>query len=127
MKAFVRSHAAAFAPSPTPSVTALAEGLAAIARLSDITHRLEAVLHRLEQDAAPARSQQGPADNFAMSVDELCRRGGFSRSLAYHHIKQGTLPSVTVGRRRLIPSAAAQEVLARGLPNAPHHADARRR
>jgi len=60
-----------------------------------------------------------------MSVDELCRRGGFSRSLAYHHIKQGTLPSVTVGRRRLIPSAAAQEVLARGLPKA-LHVDGRR-
>jgi len=114
-------------PSPAPSAIALAEGLVALGRLSDLTIRLEAVLSRLEAAAALAPPPLDETDSLAMSVNELCRRGGFSRSLAYEHIKQGTLPSVTIGRRRLIPSAAAREVLARGLPEAPHHADVRRR
>lgn len=103
-------------PTPLPDVLAIAEGLAALVRLAELAPRLEVALARLERAPTLNTIPTARAD-FALSVAELCRRAGISKALAYKMIADGSLASVTIGRRRLIPAAAARDFLARGSPS----------
>jgi excisionase family DNA binding protein len=47
-----------------------------------------------------------PADPVAWTVPETARRLGIKRSAAYAYVKAGLLPSIKLGGRLLIPSAA---------------------
>lgn len=53
-----------------------------------------------------------------MSPDALLERwrGHISRGLIYEGIRDGTIPSIAIGRRRLIPIAALKAKLAGGKP-----------
>jgi excisionase family DNA binding protein len=53
----------------------------------------------------------------AISVDETCRVTGLGRSKIYELIADGTLPSVKVGKRRLVRLATARQLIA-GLEHA---------
>jgi excisionase family DNA binding protein len=53
----------------------------------------------------------------AISVDETCRITGLGRSKIYELISDGTLPSVKVGKRRLVRLSTARRLIA-GLEQA---------
>jgi excisionase family DNA binding protein len=47
----------------------------------------------------------------ALSVNEFCAAYGLSRSTAYKLMKQGTLRTVKIGGRRVVPVDAAEGLL----------------
>jgi excisionase family DNA binding protein len=50
----------------------------------------------------------------ALRIQEFCEQYGVSRSFAYKLIEAGTLKTVCIGRRRLIPLDAAEALLREG-------------
>lgn len=57
----------------------------------------------------------------ALRVREFCEVYGVRRSSAYQQIASGELPSVLIGRTRLIPVDAAEAMLRRPSPMLPSH------
>lgn len=55
------------------------------------------------------------AENGAISVKEAARLLGVSRSLLYAMMETGKLAYARIGRRRVIPRKAIQEVLAENI------------
>ena len=53
-----------------------------------------------------------------MSVQAFCAWAGIGRTKVYEEIETGRLQTVTLGRRRLVPTAEAQRWLDRLLDNA---------
>jgi excisionase family DNA binding protein len=52
----------------------------------------------------PVERQRGqPPRRSALSVDEAAERLGLNRKTVYDAIRAGEIPSVNVGRRKLIP------------------------
>ena len=47
------------------------------------------------------------------SVEEVGKLLGISRNSAFEAVHQGTIPSLRVGRRLLVPKAALERMLAR--------------
>ena len=47
----------------------------------------------------------------ALSIPEFCKAYGLSRSTVYRMMAEGTLPSVKIGKRRLVPVDAAEALL----------------
>ncbi len=52
-------------------------------------------------------------DPIFISVTEAAERLGIGRSLAYRLVEEERLPSVTLGKRRMVPAAALVEWAAR--------------
>ena len=50
----------------------------------------------------------------ALRIQEFCEQYGVSRSLVYKLIASGTLKTICIGRRRLIPVDAAEALLREG-------------
>lgn len=48
-------------------------------------------------------------EKFAISVEEAAERLSVSKNYAYDRVKDGTLPSVKVGNRVLVPVKALEE------------------
>jgi predicted DNA-binding transcriptional regulator AlpA len=48
----------------------------------------------------------------ALQVNDFCQSYGICRSKAYMLMREGKLPSVVVGGRRLIPVDAAEKLIA---------------
>lgn len=46
-----------------------------------------------------------------MTVPEAARRLGIGRSLAYAAVERGEIPSIRIGSRLLVPSAALEDIL----------------
>ena len=60
-----------------------------------------------------------PADHPTMQVDEVAVALGMSRASAYEGVKTGEIPSIRIGRRFLVPTAAVRRLLQLdGGPNA---------
>lgn len=55
-----------------------------------------------------------------LSVQAFCAWAGIGRTKVYQEIEEGRLRTVTVGRRRLVPSAEAQRWLDQLLADASH-------
>jgi excisionase family DNA binding protein len=70
---------------------------------------LERVERRAEEIAAERGGQGG-----AVSVEEAARRLGISPRGVARLMASGELPSLRVGRRRLVPSGALERLIARG-------------
>ena len=51
-------------------------------------------------------------DRLAFSVGEARKLLGLSRGLMYEAIRTGQIPSISIGRRILIPRAALEKLLA---------------
>ena len=49
-----------------------------------------------------------PTDRLLLTVEEAAQRLGIGRTLAYALVRDGRLPSVTLGRLRRIPAHALQ-------------------
>ena len=49
-----------------------------------------------------------------MTVEQAARLLGISRGLAYQGVRDGSIPSISIGRRRLIPTARLLELV--GVP-----------
>jgi excisionase family DNA binding protein len=54
----------------------------------------------------------------AFTVKEAVHFSGLARTAIYQRIEDGSLPSLRLGRRRLIPKRALVRMLAEGLANA---------
>ncbi|MBI4345925.1 MAG: excisionase family DNA-binding protein [Elusimicrobia bacterium] len=54
-------------------------------------------------------------DPLLISVEEAGKRLGVGRTFAYELVASGELPSVKLGRRRLVPVAALSEYVDRAL------------
>lgn len=65
-------------------------------------------------DDAPSRPSQVPmAERLALSVEEAGGLLGISRDLAYDLVACGTIPSVRLGRRVVVPRRALEAALDR--------------
>jgi len=53
----------------------------------------------------------------AYSIPEAAQALGIGRTLTIKLVQSGQLRSIKVGRRRLVPAAALEELLARGAPD----------
>lgn len=78
------------------------------AQIRAATEALVAVLLAAVEDAEPARD----LPDELWSVDRAAAALGLGRSLVYELISAGKLRSLTVGRRRLVPSTAVTEFVA---------------
>ena len=57
-------------------------------------------------------AQREPTDKrLVVTVEEAAGLLGISRGLAYEGVRQGTIPSVRIGRRLLVPLEALRRVL----------------
>jgi excisionase family DNA binding protein len=52
-----------------------------------------------------------PADHPTMQVDSVAKALGLSRVSAYEGVKNGDIPSIRIGRRIVIPTAAVRRML----------------
>lgn len=52
-----------------------------------------------------------PATQPTITVDELGELMGVSRSTAYESVRNGEIPSIRLGRRILVPTAAVRRLL----------------
>lgn len=53
------------------------------------------------------------------TVEEVARKLGICRNSAYAAVESGDIPSVRIGRRRLVPRAALERLLAGAVQGAP--------
>lgn len=51
------------------------------------------------------------SDRLTLTVEEAAARLGISRTLAYELVRQGKIPSLRLGRRRLVPVHALDLML----------------
>ncbi len=58
----------------------------------------------------------GTVERQAYSVEEVAAALGISRTSAYLAAQRGELPSVIIGRRRVVPKAALERLLAGDTP-----------
>lgn len=52
-----------------------------------------------------------PTDQPTMTVEEAGNLLGISRSTAYEAVRSGDIPSIRLGRRLLVPTAAVRRML----------------
>ncbi len=57
------------------------------------------------------------------SVDDLAQELGISRQKAYTELRAGTIPSIRLGRRFVIPRSAVADWLRRAGGSTPIHVD----
>lgn len=57
------------------------------------------------------RGENMKSEKQALSVADAAARLGICRSLCYRLVREGTIPSVQLGRRVLIPVTALEEML----------------
>ncbi len=58
-----------------------------------------------------------PDDRLTVTVEEAAKLLGISRGLAYELVARGELPSLHLGRRRVIPRMAIDELIANVCAN----------
>jgi excisionase family DNA binding protein len=58
------------------------------------------------------QTEDASAARLAMTVEETAARLGISRPTAYEAVKTGSIPSIKIGRRILVPLAALERMLA---------------
>jgi excisionase family DNA binding protein len=56
------------------------------------------------------------SDRLTLTVEEAAALLGISRTLAYELVRQGTIPSLRLGRRRLVPVHALNLMLQEAAP-----------
>lgn len=56
-----------------------------------------------------------------MTVSEAAALLGISRSSAYECVRLGSIPSIRLGRRIVVPRHALQQLLATPTGQSPHH------
>jgi predicted DNA-binding transcriptional regulator AlpA len=56
-----------------------------------------------------------PAEKRALRVNDFCSAYGVSRSTAYSMMKKGTLRTVLIGGRRVVPVEAAEALISGGV------------
>jgi len=56
----------------------------------------------------------GIRDTRFLRVDEVAREARVSRSTVRHWLRVGRLPSVKLGKRRVVPRAAFEQMIATG-------------
>jgi len=61
-----------------------------------------------------------PFQRPTIPVEEAGRILGISRSLAYQGTASGEIPSIQIGGRRVVPTAALLKMLGYQLPEVPH-------
>lgn len=65
-----------------------------------------------------------PREQPVLSVEEAGRLLGLGRSAAYEAVRRGEIPSLRLGRRRVVPTASLRRLLALDVDEAPGGTDA---
>ncbi len=60
-----------------------------------------------------------PAERPTLTVEEAGRFLGLGRSASYEAVRRGEIPSLRLGRRRVVPTAALRRLLALDVDDAP--------
>jgi excisionase family DNA binding protein len=73
-------------------------------------------IHNDKQEALPLhagrRQLTGDSHCLTVSVETAARILGISRGAAYAHARDGSLPTIKLGKRLLVPKAALDKLLA---------------
>lgn len=82
-----------------------------------MTDRLDAAIRELvealrDELRAELEAEPAPGPDRLLSIDQACAALGLGRSRTYQEISSGRLPSIRVGRRRLVPAAAIARYIA---------------
>lgn len=54
-------------------------------------------------------------EKWAFSIEEVSKRLGISRNLGYEMARQGIIPTVQLGRRKIVPLPALERLLEEGI------------
>ncbi|MDP9476254.1 MAG: helix-turn-helix domain-containing protein [Actinomycetota bacterium] len=65
-----------------------------------------------------------PEEQPVMSVEEAGRELGLGRSASYEAVRRGEIPSLRLGKRRVVPTAALRRLLGLDVDDAPVEAGA---
>ena len=57
------------------------------------------------------RTLPDPATSPTVTVEDAARILGISRGLAYTAVREGTIPSIRIGRRYVVPTVALVQLL----------------
>jgi len=77
-----------------------------------MTKRARKTWHSEEQRPRPSRKLPDHRDHPTISVERAAAILGVSRGVAYDAVRNGTIPSLRVGRRLLVPTARLTSLLA---------------
>ncbi len=58
---------------------------------------------------------QTESERLTMSVPEAARRPGIGRNQGYEAVRAGTIPSVKIGKRLLVPVVALERMLEKSV------------
>lgn len=61
--------------------------------------------------ATRKRRNLDPAQTPTLTVEEVAEILGFGRTATYDAVRQGTIPSIKVGRKLVVPTAAVRRLL----------------
>jgi excisionase family DNA binding protein len=67
---------------------------------------------RVKSDSPTLRKSSGDSLCLTVSVEEAARILGISQGAAYTHARDGSLPTIRLGKRLLVPKAALDKLLA---------------
>lgn len=87
--------------------------LAALVRAAEINRATEA----MQPDGPQTLGELSLAERLTLTIDETAAILGIGRSHVYELIRREELPSVQLGRRRLVPRAPREEWLRAGPPS----------
>jgi len=70
-------------------------------------------MDEIQETAVPAATEarRGRQDRLTYTVEEVAKELGIGRALAYEQVREGTIPSIRMGRRIVIPAAAFERRL----------------
>jgi len=77
----------------------------------DKSSQSQGVTHNGTRLTAARREPGGDSLCLTMSVEEAARTLGISRGSAYTHARDGSLPTIRLGKRLLVPKAALDKLL----------------
>jgi len=58
--------------------------------------------------------KEKPDNPLALSINDFCNRIGIARSTFYGLANEGKIKTIAIGRRRLVPAAEVERIMAEG-------------
>ncbi len=69
-----------------------------------------------KEEQTATNGAAGKAERDTLTIEETAKRLGIGLNSAYAGVKAGTIPSLRIGKRILVPRAALETLLATGAP-----------
>ncbi|WP_371741646.1 helix-turn-helix domain-containing protein [Novosphingobium sp. 9U] len=71
----------------------------------------KACVIRVSHSTRRRHVQELPGEILAFSIAETARRTSLSKATVWRRVRDGTIPTVMVGKRRLIPAASLRKLV----------------